>query len=50
MKKTKDWPKVAAGGLSTCASLYIIVPVSGYLVYGNEVASPVVSHFMKGSC
>ncbi|KAI7898673.1 transmembrane amino acid transporter protein-domain-containing protein [Cokeromyces recurvatus] len=41
MKKPQDWPKVAAAGLGTCAVMYFIVAISGYLVYGREVLSPV---------
>ncbi|KAI9481691.1 MAG: transmembrane amino acid transporter protein-domain-containing protein [Benjaminiella poitrasii] len=41
MKKPRDWPKVVAAGLSTCAAMYFIVAVSGYLVYGRNVLSPV---------
>jgi amino acid permease len=41
MKKPQDWTKVAAGGLSTCAILYMIVAVCGYFVYGSTVANPV---------
>jgi amino acid permease len=49
MKKPKDWPKVAAGGLSTCAAMYIIVAVCGYLVYGTEVLSPVYNSLPEGA-
>ncbi|KAI8641430.1 transmembrane amino acid transporter protein-domain-containing protein [Parasitella parasitica] len=41
MKKPQDWTKVAAGGLSTCAALYLIVAVCGYIVYGSNVANPI---------
>ncbi|CEP13531.1 hypothetical protein [Parasitella parasitica] len=41
MKKPQDWTKVAAGGLSTCAALYLIVAVCGYLVYGFNVSNPI---------
>ncbi|CAO3617661.1 unnamed protein product [Mucor hiemalis] len=49
MKKPQDWPKVAAGGLSTCAAMYIIVAVCGYLVYGTDVASPVYNSIPEGA-
>ncbi|KAL9558556.1 hypothetical protein MBANPS3_000846 [Mucor bainieri] len=41
MKKPQSWTKVAAGGLSTCAALYVVVAVCGYLVYGTEVMNPI---------
>ncbi|KAG2199101.1 hypothetical protein INT47_005105 [Mucor saturninus] len=48
MKKPQDWTKVATLGLSTCAALYFIVAVSGYLVYGSDVASPVYNSLPTG--
>ncbi|KAG2199100.1 hypothetical protein INT47_005104 [Mucor saturninus] len=41
MKNPRDWPKVVAAGLSTCAAMYFVTAVSGYLVYGQKVASPI---------
>lgn len=49
MKSPRDWPKVIAGGLSTCAVLYIVTAVTGYLVYGNEVLSPVYNSIPAGA-
>lgn len=48
MKKPKDWPKVVAAGLSTCAALYFLSAVPGYLVYGNTVKSPVYDSISDG--
>ncbi|GAA5812619.1 hypothetical protein MFLAVUS_006076 [Mucor flavus] len=48
MKKPKQWPMVVAAGLTTCAALYFIVAVSGYLVYGSAVASPVYNSLPDG--
>ncbi|KAI9360121.1 transmembrane amino acid transporter protein-domain-containing protein [Pilaira anomala] len=48
MKKPKQWPMVVAVGLSTCAALYFIVAVAGYLVYGTGVASPVYNSIPDG--
>ncbi|KAL0576583.1 hypothetical protein ABG067_008911, partial [Albugo candida] len=48
MKKPKQWPKVATFGLSTCAVLYFIVAISGYLVYGRSVVSPVYNSLPEG--
>lgn len=47
MKTPRNWPKVAAGCLSTCAGLYFIVAISGYLVYGTNVVSPVISSILS---
>ncbi|KAI7890190.1 transmembrane amino acid transporter protein-domain-containing protein [Mucor mucedo] len=41
MKNPRDWPKVVAAGLSTCAAMYFVTAVSGYLVYGQKVMSPI---------
>ncbi|KAI7888290.1 transmembrane amino acid transporter protein-domain-containing protein [Mucor mucedo] len=48
MKKPKDWPKVVAAGLSTCAGLYFLSAVPGYLVYGDQVQSPVYNSISDG--
>jgi amino acid permease len=49
MKHPHQWTKVVAGGLSTCAVLYIITAVTGYLVYGSDVASPVYNSIPAGA-
>ncbi|KAG1048342.1 hypothetical protein G6F43_009262 [Rhizopus delemar] len=48
MKKPRDWPKVIAGGLTVCAVLYIVTAVTGYLVYGDQVLSPVYDSIPAG--
>ncbi|KAI9476425.1 MAG: transmembrane amino acid transporter protein-domain-containing protein [Benjaminiella poitrasii] len=48
MKKPSDWPKVVAGGLSTCAVMYFVTAVSGYLIYGNNVVSPIYNSIPEG--
>jgi amino acid permease len=48
MKQPHQWTKVVAGGLSTCAVLYIVTAVTGYLVYGSDVASPVYNSIPAG--
>lgn len=48
MKRPKDWPKVVAAGLSTCAGLYFLSAVPGYLVYGDQVKSPVYDSISDG--
>lgn len=41
MKQPKNWAKVSTAGLSTCAILYLIVAICGYLVYGTIVQNPI---------
>lgn len=48
MKKPSDWPKVVAAGLSTCAALYFLSAVPGYLIYGSDVVSPVYNSISNG--
>ena len=48
MKKPSDWPKVVAAGLSTCAGLYFLSAVPGYLVYGSAIKSPVYESISNG--
>ncbi|KAI8883422.1 hypothetical protein K501DRAFT_219314 [Backusella circina FSU 941] len=49
MKHPRNWSKAVAGGLSTCAAMYIITAVAGYLVYGSDVASPVYNSIPAGA-
>ncbi|KAI9023633.1 transmembrane amino acid transporter protein-domain-containing protein [Phycomyces nitens] len=48
MKKPKDWPKVLAAGLSTCAIMYIVTAVPGYYIYGTTVLSPIYNSIPTG--
>jgi vesicular inhibitory amino acid transporter len=48
MKKPKQWPKVVAAGLSTCAALYFLTAIPGYLIYGDKVLSPVYNSISPG--
>ncbi|KAI7901874.1 transmembrane amino acid transporter protein-domain-containing protein [Cokeromyces recurvatus] len=48
MKKPRDWPKVVAGGLTTCVILYFATAVPGYYVYGDTVQSPVYNSISNG--
>ncbi|KAI7903424.1 transmembrane amino acid transporter protein-domain-containing protein [Cokeromyces recurvatus] len=49
MKKPQDWPKVVAGGLSTCAFMYFVTAISGYLIYGSNVLSPIYNSIPEGA-
>lgn len=48
MRRPKDWPKVAAAGLGTCACLYFLTAIPGYYVYGVSVKSPVYDSIPDG--
>ncbi|GAA5795658.1 transmembrane amino acid transporter protein-domain-containing protein [Helicostylum pulchrum] len=49
MKKPRDWPMVVAAGLSTCAAMYFVTAVSGYLIYGSSVVSPIYNSIPEGT-
>ncbi|KAI8974406.1 transmembrane amino acid transporter protein-domain-containing protein [Pilobolus umbonatus] len=49
MKTPQHWARVSAGGLSSCGAMYFIVAVSGYLVYGSSVASPIYNSLPDGA-
>lgn len=48
MKNPRDFGKVVAAALTTCAALYFITALSGYLVYGDQVQSPVYNSIPEG--
>jgi amino acid permease len=48
MKNPRNWSKVCAAGLSTCAGLYFITAISGYLIYGTNVVSPIYDSIPAG--
>jgi amino acid permease len=48
MKNPRDWPKAVGFGLSTCAAMYFITAISGYLIYGTKVASPIYNSIPAG--
>ena len=49
MKNPRDWPKVVGGGLSTCAGMYLVAAISGYVVYGDQVKSPAYNSIPAGA-
>ncbi|GAA5812618.1 hypothetical protein MFLAVUS_006075 [Mucor flavus] len=49
MKKPRDWPMVVAAGLSTCAAMYFVTAISGYLIYGSNVVSPIYNSIPEGT-
>lgn len=49
MKKPRDWPMVVAAGLSTCAAMYFVTAISGYLIYGSTVVSPIYNSIPEGT-
>ncbi|CAO3611708.1 unnamed protein product [Cunninghamella blakesleeana] len=48
MKKPKDWPKVCAAGLGSCALLYFLTAIPGYYIFGSTVASPIYDSITDG--
>ena len=48
MQKPNDWGKVVTGALSTCAVINLITAGVAYAVYGDNVASPVLSSVPNG--
>lgn len=48
MKTPRHWNRVVAGGLSVCAALYFIMAISGYLIYGDQVVSPIYNSIPAG--
>ena len=48
MKAPRQWPKVVGAGLSTCAAMYFITAISGYLIYGTQVKSPIYDSIPAG--
>ncbi|RCH98249.1 hypothetical protein CU098_009402 [Rhizopus stolonifer] len=49
MRRPKDWPKVVAAGLTTCAALYFLTAIPGYYVYGDQVLSPIYNSIPAGA-
>ncbi|KAI8394123.1 transmembrane amino acid transporter protein-domain-containing protein [Radiomyces spectabilis] len=48
MKKPKQWPKVVAAGMSTCALMYFLTAIPGYYIYGDAVKSPIYDSIPAG--
>ncbi|KAI9308298.1 transmembrane amino acid transporter protein-domain-containing protein [Cunninghamella echinulata] len=48
MKNRKDWTKVCAAGLGTCALLYFLIAVPGYYIFGSTVESPIYDSISDG--
>jgi amino acid permease len=48
MKTPRHWNRVVASGLSICAALYFIMAISGYLIYGDQVQSPIYNSIPAG--
>ncbi|KAI9259556.1 transmembrane amino acid transporter protein-domain-containing protein [Phascolomyces articulosus] len=48
MKKPQQWPMVSVIGLTTCALLYIMIAVPGYLVYGETAQNPIYNSIPNG--
>ncbi|KAI9478703.1 MAG: transmembrane amino acid transporter protein-domain-containing protein [Benjaminiella poitrasii] len=48
LKKRRDWDKVVAISLTVCVLLYFLSSIPGYMVYGNQVLSPVYDSIPTG--
>ncbi|KAI8140026.1 transmembrane amino acid transporter protein-domain-containing protein [Fennellomyces sp. T-0311] len=48
MKKPQQWPAVCMSGLTTCALLYIMIAIPGYLVYGETAVNPIYNSIPDG--
>ncbi|KAG2216656.1 hypothetical protein INT45_007940 [Circinella minor] len=49
MRRPERWPIVAMLGLSSCALLYIMVAIPGYLVYGETAQNPIYNSIPHNS-
>ncbi|KAF9349057.1 hypothetical protein BGX34_002091 [Mortierella sp. NVP85] len=44
MRYPRSWNRVVAAALATCSILYIATAIPGYLTYGSEAKSPILSN------
>ncbi|KAF9997393.1 hypothetical protein BGZ80_009151 [Entomortierella chlamydospora] len=44
MRYPKSWNRVVAAALATCSVLYIATAIPGYITYGTEAKSPILSN------
>ncbi|ORX54982.1 hypothetical protein DM01DRAFT_1335276 [Hesseltinella vesiculosa] len=49
MRHRKDWPKIIAAGLSTCACLYLLCAIPGYYIYGRDTVTPIYSNLPRAA-
>ncbi|KAJ2741986.1 hypothetical protein GGI20_004801 [Coemansia sp. BCRC 34301] len=49
MKKPKQWPNVIYTAMGFCAAAYLLIGVSGYWAYGDQVVSPVLDSIPAGA-
>ncbi|KAJ2816623.1 hypothetical protein FBU31_006511, partial [Coemansia sp. 'formosensis'] len=49
MKKPKQWSTVVYTAMSFCAVAYLLIGVSGYWAYGDQVVSPVLDSIPAGA-
>ncbi|CAG8554152.1 6323_t:CDS:2, partial [Acaulospora colombiana] len=48
MDRRKDWNKVVAAAMATCAFMYTLVSFAGYYVYGDNSFSPIFRNLPQG--
>ncbi|KAI8063485.1 transmembrane amino acid transporter protein-domain-containing protein [Gongronella butleri] len=49
MRHPRQWPKVLAIGLSSCAALYLLCAVPGYYIYGRDTMSPIYNNLPRNA-
>ncbi|KAI9292582.1 hypothetical protein K502DRAFT_325723 [Neoconidiobolus thromboides FSU 785] len=49
MKSPKRWNFVLLGAIVTITTMYVIVGVAGYLVYGSDVKSPIIDSLLESA-
>ncbi|KAI9259555.1 transmembrane amino acid transporter protein-domain-containing protein [Phascolomyces articulosus] len=48
MKRPERWPIVAMSGITSCALLYIMIAIPGYLIYGETAQNPIYNSIPHG--
>ncbi|KAI9501146.1 transmembrane amino acid transporter protein-domain-containing protein [Coemansia spiralis] len=49
MKKPKQWPTVVFTAMGFCAAAYLLIGITGYWAYGDQVVSPVLDSIPTGA-
>ncbi|KAJ2785848.1 hypothetical protein H4R18_000237 [Coemansia javaensis] len=49
MRKPKQWPSVVFSAMTFCAACYLLIGITGYWAYGDQVVSPVLDSIPAGA-
>ncbi|KAJ2261122.1 hypothetical protein EV176_006619, partial [Coemansia sp. RSA 451] len=49
MRKPKQWPMVIFAAMAFCAVCYLLIGITGYWAYGDQVVSPVLDSIPQGA-